>query len=166
MARFAGLEPASTRASRAAEGSSRKRDTAPEIRLKSALRKAGVRSFASNDDKLPGSPDIVFRSKRVVVFCDGDFWHGKNLEERIEKLERGHNAPYWIAKIRGNVERDRRRDAELAEAGWTVLRFWESSIKRSTEQVVAAIVTALQAHRKRSPRRQNERRVQKKARER
>ena len=64
------------------------------------------------------------------MFCDGDFWHGRNLAERIAKLRRGHNAPYWVAKINGNVERDAQRTAELVARGWTVLRFWETDILR------------------------------------
>ena len=79
--------------------------------------------------ELPGRPDIAFLRARVVVFCDGDFWHGRNLKERLRKLSRGHNAPYWIAKISANVERDRRQTIGLEELGWLVLRFWESDIQ-------------------------------------
>jgi G:T-mismatch repair DNA endonuclease (very short patch repair protein) len=63
------------------------------------------------------------------VFCDGDFWHGRNLEERIRKLSVGHNAPYWIAKIQANVARDRRHDDELRAIGWIVLRYWETDVR-------------------------------------
>jgi len=66
------------------------------------------------------------------VFCDGDFWHGRDLQARLERLATGHNAPYWLAKIRTNVERDRRNDAALRADGWRVLRLWETDILRDT----------------------------------
>lgn len=94
---------------------------------------------------LPGKPDVVFGRARVVVFCDGDFWHGRDLAARIEKLARGHNAPYWVAKITSNVERDRRVTAALEAEGWLVLRYWETDIKKNAMELareVAARVTA------------------------
>ena len=63
-------------------------------------------------------------------FCDGDFWHGRDLDQRVRRLERGHNAPYWVAEIRSNVARDQRHGGALARGGWLVLRFWESDITR------------------------------------
>ena len=80
---------------------------------------------------------------KVVVFCDGDFWHGRNLFERVRKLERGHNAPYWVAKITSNVARDRRQDQDLVDKGWLVLRFWESDIHRDAEAIAAKVAAAL-----------------------
>jgi len=77
------------------------------------------------------------------VFCDGDFWHGRNLEERLAKLEGGHNAPYWVAKIRGNVARDRRNDAALAQDGWEVLRFWETDLKQNAEEIAVYIASVI-----------------------
>lgn len=79
----------------------------------------------------------------VAVFVDGDFWHGKDLEDRIAKLKRGHNAPYWIPKICGNVERDRRHDANLARLGWLVLRHWESDITNDVRAVADRIEAAV-----------------------
>jgi DNA mismatch endonuclease (patch repair protein) len=92
---------------------------------------------------LPGRPDIVFSQARVVVFCDGDFWHGRNLEARLAKLAQGHNAPYWVAKIRTNVERDRRHDSSLTEAGWLVLRLWEADITKDPSAAADVVVTAV-----------------------
>lgn len=77
---------------------------------------------------LPGRPDIVFVRERVAVFCDGDFWHGRNLEQRIARLQNGHNAGYWVAKVEANVARDRRQTGVLQAAGWRVLRLWETDI--------------------------------------
>jgi DNA mismatch endonuclease, patch repair protein len=94
---------------------------------------------------------VVFVGPRVVVFCDGDFWHGRDLAVRIKKLEAGHNAPYWVAKIRTNVERDGRQTSLLEGAGWLVLRFWESDIRRDAA-VIAARVAAVVAGRRKSGR--------------
>jgi DNA mismatch endonuclease (patch repair protein) len=84
---------------------------------------------------LPGRPDIVFPKRRIAIFCDGDFWHGRNLDARLRTLARGHNAAYWIAKIRGNVERDRQNTLALEAAGWVVLRFWETDVLRETQKI-------------------------------
>ncbi len=71
----------------------------------------------------------MFRGERLAVFVDGDFWHGRDWEERRERLANGTNADYWLAKIRYNRERDRRNDIELGQLGWRVLRIWESEIR-------------------------------------
>jgi DNA mismatch endonuclease (patch repair protein) len=96
---------------------------------------------------LPGRPDLVFARERVVVFCDGDFWHGRNLDARLAKLAAGHNAPYWTAKIRTNVERDARHTKQLEAAGWLVLRFWESDILRDVVAAAEVIADAVRARR-------------------
>ncbi len=77
---------------------------------------------------LPGRPDVVFPRQRLVVFCDGDFWHGRDWNNRLEKLKRGHNSAYWLAKIQANRDRDRRRGEQLQATGWVVLRLWETDI--------------------------------------
>lgn len=140
--KYTGLRPASEAASSAARGASRKSGTRPELLLRQALRSLGLR-YRLGSARLPGRPDLVFATKRVVVFCDGDFWHGRNLEQRLQRLRAGHNAPYWVAKIRANAERDRRNNAELAAKGWTVLRFWESDITRDPEAIAKQVASAL-----------------------
>jgi DNA mismatch endonuclease (patch repair protein) len=74
--------------------------------------------FRKNVKSLPGKPDIVFPSVKVVIFCDGDFWHGRNWETLQEKLKRGMNADYWIAKIQRNMERDLNVNQLLEQNGW------------------------------------------------
>lgn len=142
MARYTGLAPASAQATAAARGASRKRDTRPELILRKALFTRGLRYRCVAAD-LPGRPDLVFRRARVVVFCDGDFWHGRDLATRITKLQHGHNARYWIAKIEGNVARDRCTDARLAASGWTVLRFWERDIHRDAARIAEEIIAVV-----------------------
>jgi DNA mismatch endonuclease (patch repair protein) len=106
--------------------------------LSSALWKLGLR-FRKNVGTLPGKPDVVFARQRVIVFCDGDFWHGKNWVSRRMKLRYGHNAKYWVAKIKTNIARDRKNNRILRKKGWTVLRLWESDILKNTDKVAQSI---------------------------
>jgi DNA mismatch endonuclease (patch repair protein) len=89
----------------------------------------------------------VFTGSRILVFCDGDFWHGRNWSERKRKLLAGNNSAYWIAKIEANIARDVRVNAELAEEGWYVLRFWETDILRDPTAVAATVAAAVSARR-------------------
>ena len=98
----------------------RRRDTAPEVALRSALHRAGVR-FRLDASALPGRPDIVLVRARVAVFVDGCFWHGCPEHFVPPKANRG----FWAEKIRTNQERDRRSDIALADAGWRVVHVWE-----------------------------------------
>jgi len=134
--------PASEQASRTAKATSRKVDTRCEVKLRKALWHRGFR-YRKNVSTLPGKPDIVFPSRRVVVFCDGDFWHGRDWENRKAKLQRGSNPDYWIAKIRRNRERDQENVHKLEMAGWTALRFWESDIHQRLDFVVDQISNSL-----------------------
>lgn len=141
---YKGLRPSSIRASRVAKSSSRKRDSRPEVLLRRALWARGLR-YRVDVHALPGRPDIVLHRARVVVFCDGDFWHGRNLKERLALLAKGHNAQYWVAKICSNVERDRRRDVELTGTGWFVVRCWETDIVRDPAAVADAVARVVRA---------------------
>jgi DNA mismatch endonuclease (patch repair protein) len=136
---FRAFKPSSPRASVLAASSSRKRDTRCEVMLKRELRARGLR-FRSDVAALPGRPDIVITAARVAVFCDGDYWHGKRLAERLRRLRAGHNPAYWVAKIKGNVARDRRVRASLRNGGWTVVRAWESDIRRDVGRVADRIL--------------------------
>jgi DNA mismatch endonuclease, patch repair protein len=140
---FAGLRAASKNASAAAQGASRKTDTRCELVLRRELWNRGLR-YRVNVAGLPGRPDIVFPGDRVAVFCDGDFWHGRDLARRLEKLSRGHNSAYWVAKVQRNAMRDREQQQALEAAGWTVIRLWETDVLRAPREMadrVAAILT-------------------------
>jgi DNA mismatch endonuclease (patch repair protein) len=86
---------------------------------------------------------VVFPKERVAVFCDGDFWHGRDLDHHLEKLTRGHNAAYWTAKVKRNVERDRQNTSALSAAGWNVLRLWETEVLRETTKAADRIEALL-----------------------
>ena len=122
----------------------RKRDTTPELSLRRALWKRGLR-YRLHVPDLPGRPDIVFRRSRVVVFCDGDFWHGKDWRSRRRRLKRGHNARYWVNKIRRNIQRDRNVSAALEAQGWHVLRFWEADILSDPDAVAKLVQDTLKS---------------------
>jgi len=125
----------------------RDRDTEPERLLRCALFRLGLR-FRLHAKRLPGRPDIVFSGKRVAVFVDGDFWHGGGWKERgfatFEEQFSSHKSAFWIRKIRGNVERDRRANIELRKMGWKVVRFWESAVRRSPERCALKVIQALE----------------------
>ena len=119
--------------------------TKPEIMLRKALWRENLR-YRVNYKKLPGKPDIVFTKYKVVIFCDGDFWHGHNwavrgMKSLDEELE-GYSE-YWIKKILRNVARDQENEYELRALGWTVLRIWESDIKRDLSGCVQTVKEAL-----------------------
>jgi DNA mismatch endonuclease (patch repair protein) len=140
---FRGCRPASARASAAARGASRKTDSRCEVKLRRLLWRAGAR-FRKDVTSLPGRPDIVFPRARLIVFCDGDFWHGKDWDSRRRKLAQGANASYWIGKIEANRVRDRLQTARLEASGWTVLRVWESTIHATPMAVVRDILGAVE----------------------
>lgn len=141
---YRGLHPASNQASAAARGASRKSDTRHERLLRSELWRAGCR-FRKNVQYLPGKPDIVFTRARLAVFCDGDFWHGRAWEARKAKLERGSNPDYWVRKIERNIERDAESTRLLLNAGWTVIRVWETDVVANPRAVARVIIRELDA---------------------
>jgi len=123
---FSGLTPAST-ASSIVKRANRSINTRHELLLRSELWAMGLR-YRKNFPGLPGKPDLVFSRARVVVFCDGDFWHGRNWARLKHELGHRHNSSYWCAKISRNIARDKRTTAELERLGWAVVRLWETDI--------------------------------------
>ncbi|MFI5529141.1 very short patch repair endonuclease [Kitasatospora sp. NPDC051853] len=101
----------------------RSRDTGPEHAIRSLLHAAGLRYrvCARPLPDLRRTADIVFRPVKIAVFVDGCYWHGCPEHYVPPKTNPG----YWSDKVARNIARDRDTDSRLAEAGWTVLRFWE-----------------------------------------
>lgn len=115
----------------------RGKDTAPELRLRKALHAQGFRYVLRS--KLPGHPDLVFPSKRVVLFVDGCFWHGCELHAKLPKT----NEERWAAKLEKNILRDRRNNDVLKGLGWEVIRVWEHDIVRRLSATVQLVSEAL-----------------------
>ena len=107
------------------------KDTEIEVLLRKALWKKGYR-FRKNYSKLPGKPDIAFTKYKIAIFCDGEFFHGKDWEVLKPKLEKSNNSEYWINKIDRNRKRDHEIDQELLFLGWTV-------IKKNLEECVQVV---------------------------
>jgi DNA mismatch endonuclease (patch repair protein) len=143
---FAGLRPASEASSRT-KRNNRNVDTLHEVALRSELWRMGLR-FRKNVRSLPGKPDIVFSGAHVVVFCDGDFWHGRDWPNLRKKLRRGSNAPYWSAKIARNIRRDASITNLLKCAGWHVIRIWEGKIRENPALVAAQVRKIVTARRR------------------
>lgn len=119
------------------------RNTKPEIALRKAVHRLGLR-FRVHQTVAPRcTPDFVLPRWRLAVFVDGCFWHG--CPEHGMKQYRGPNAELWRAKMETNRNRDRRNDAALAEAGWSVLRIWECQVRRNVEEAAALVQRAAQA---------------------
>ena len=140
--RYSGLKAASWAASERARASSKKSGTRCEAALAAALRRLRLQP-AIDVARLPGRPDLVFARRKLAVFCDGDFWHGRRLAQRLKRLQAGHNPGYWVEKIRANVARDRRNRRLLRDSGWTVLRFWETDILRDPALIANRIARLL-----------------------
>jgi DNA mismatch endonuclease (patch repair protein) len=138
---FIGLKASSPKASEIARRI-RKTDSRAEVALRKELWRRGAR-YRKNARGLTGIPDLVFTSPRVVVFCDGDFWHGRGWNERKRRLQRGANASYWISKIERNRARDRRVSRELKADGWVVMRLWESDVSADVEAAATRVLAVL-----------------------
>lgn len=116
-------------------------NTAPELAVRRVAYTHGLR-YRTHNMSLPGRPDMVFTQSRVVVFIDGDFWHGWQFPRWKNRL-----GPYWQAKIERNRRRDVRNFAKLRRAGWFVVRIWEHEVKADVESCVERIAAAVRGRR-------------------
>lgn len=117
-----------------------------ELAFRRALFAEGLR-YRLHSRTLPGKPDIVFSAARVVVFVDGDYWHGRAVRENgpeyLTSYFRPSQRSYWVGKILRNVARDDAVTRELTDRGWKVLRYWESELKRNLKTAVEDVVSAV-----------------------
>lgn len=111
-----------------------------EVLLGKALWAAGLR-YRKNCKTVFGKPDIVFRKYRLVVFCDSEFWHGKNWEREKQKIHTRRE--FWIPKIEDNIRRDKQVNKILKKEGWKVLRFWGKNIEKKTDQCVKKVLQTI-----------------------
>lgn len=125
----------------------RSRDTEPEQLLRKALWGRGLR-YRTSVRRLPGAPDIVLAGHRLVIFIDGDFWHGnqwskRGLESVEDQFKNCQNGDYWVRKIKRNGDRDLTATRDLIRAGWCVLRFWESDIRANLGGCVDVVLKTI-----------------------
>lgn len=121
------------------------RNTKPEILLGKALWARGVR-YRKHCPHIAGRPDFAIAKYKLAIFVDGEFWHGKNWNDRCADIH--SNRAYWLPKIERNIARDIRTNAVLCAAGWTVLRFWSRDVLKQTDAIadsIAAILAVLKA---------------------
>lgn len=122
------------------------KDSEIEKLLRSALWEKGYR-YRKNVKTIFGHPDIAFIGKKTVVFCDSEFWHGFDWENR--KNDFCSNRDFWLKKIERNMERDREVTEHLEAEGWKVLRFWGNEIKHNLDKCISIVETALSDRKKR-----------------
>jgi DNA mismatch endonuclease (patch repair protein) len=116
----------------------RSSDTKIEVLLRKSLWHKGYR-YRKNYAMLPGKPDIALTKYKIAIFCDGDFFHGKDWEVLKPRLKKGSNSEYWISKISRNRERDDEINKKLLFMGWTVIRFWGTDIVKHTDECVKVV---------------------------
>ena len=104
------------------------KDSEIEQILRRELWKRGLR-YQKNVKTIIGKPDIVFKGKKVAVFCDSEFWHGYDWKNKNKEIKTRRE--FWIPKIELNMERDREVTEYLEADGWTVIRFWGKQIKQN-----------------------------------
>lgn len=118
------------------------KNTSIEVKLRKALWSKGLRYRVTCKD-VYGKPDICFKGRKIAVFCDSEYWHGKYLLEGryIPKT----NTEFWVAKIQSNIERDKKVNKELKAQGWTVLRFWGEEIDKELESCIKMVIDTIDA---------------------
>ncbi len=118
------------------------KDTTIEVILRKALWRKGYR-YRKNYKKLPGSPDIALTKYKIAIFCDSEFFHGKDWDILKARLEKGNNSEFWASKILRNMERDEEVNRRLMLLGWTVIRFWGEDIMNDLEECVKTVGEAI-----------------------
>ena len=114
------------------------KDTSIEIKFRKALWQKGYR-YRKNYKGLPGKPDIVLTKEKIAIFCDSEFFHGKDWEVLKPRLEKTNNGEYWQKKISRNMEHDDEVNKQLLFLGWTVIRFWGEDILKRTDECIHVI---------------------------
>lgn len=114
-----------------------------ETMLQKELWRRGLR-YRKNAKTVYGKPDIVFIGKKVAVFCDSEFFHGYDWENKNKEIK--SNRDFWIPKIEKNMARDKEVTQKLTADGWTVLRFWGNEIKKNLSQCADKIESVVKAN--------------------
>jgi len=109
--------------------------TKEEIRLAKALWSLGYR-YRKNNKSVFGKPDLTFKQRKIAIFIDSEFFHGKDFET---KKKPATNTDFWEQKISRNIARDKEVNNQLLSDGWTVLRFWSSEVRKNLDNVIVKI---------------------------
>ena len=120
----------------------RSKDTGIEVKLRKTLWHKGYR-YRKNYKELPGKPDIVLMKYKIAIFCDSEFFHGKDWPELEKRILRGSNSEYWYGKVTRNMERDAEVNRTLYGEGWTVLRFWGKDIEKHLDECIKVVDEAV-----------------------
>ena len=118
----------------------RNKDSEIELKLRQTLWERGYR-YRKNVNSVYGHPDIAFIGKKIAIFCDSEFWHGYDWENRKKDFK--SHQEFWIPKIERNIERDREVNERLQNEGWTIIRFWGKEIKNDIDNCLKQIEEAL-----------------------
>lgn len=122
-------------------------NTKIEIALRKALWNKGYR-YRKNYKELPGRPDIALTKYKIAIFCDSEFFHGKDWNTLKPRLEKGKNSDYWVKKIERNKQRDIEKDKELQHLGWITIHFWGKDIIKDPERCVQVIEETIRDQKK------------------
>lgn len=117
------------------------KDSAIELMLRKELWSRGIR-YRKNVSSIFGHPDIAFIGKRVAVFCDSEFWHGFDWENKKNEIKTRRD--FWVPKIERNMQRDRDVTEKLKSEGWIVLRFWGRDIQKNLTMCADKIQNVLE----------------------
>jgi DNA mismatch endonuclease (patch repair protein) len=121
--------PASSEAVAAVMRANKKRDSGPELLVRRLLYSEGYR-YRLHASDLPGNPDVVFRSRRKVIFVHGCFWHQHQDRSCPLQSHPKTNVHYWKPKLRRNRQRDRASEQRIAEMGWSAFVVWECEVRQ------------------------------------
>ena len=120
------------------------RDTSIELTLRKALWHRGIR-YRKNYKALPGKPDIAITRYKIAVFCDSEFFHGRNWASSLKaQVLRGNNAEFWSGKIERNMARAMETAPRLTTMGWTVIHFWGEEINRHLDDCIRVVEEAIE----------------------
>lgn len=116
------------------------KDSKIEILLRKELWNRGLR-YRKNVKKILGKPDLAFIGKKIAMFCDSEFWHGYDWENRKKDFK--SHQDFWIPKIERNIARDKEVTEMLQQQGWIVLRFWGKEIQSDVSRCADIIEASL-----------------------
>ncbi|MBN2754415.1 MAG: very short patch repair endonuclease [Candidatus Goldbacteria bacterium] len=116
------------------------KNTKVEVTLASLLRKQNIK-FTRQNKRILGKPDFILKDFNIAIFCDSEFFHGKNWEKQKKSIKT--NRKYWLEKIERNIKRDKLVNKKLRQDGWKVLRFWAKELIDKPDKAIKKINEAV-----------------------